>query len=249
MSQTSDFINSLKEYNVNSLSKSIYIPSLEREVDFSTLTAKHKRLIIQSALDNPIFNAIFNQRVYDLIKELCSEPAIVDNLTTFDKDAILIQMRYHFVSKLYKGKDFAHVIEGIREIREDFTPKSDTSDNLIIEYTVPNIKDEKKLYSEYSNSKNYAIAPSDDDVVREMISDLYIIELCKYISIMRLTSSEHTMSFAQQTLQNKMDITDNIGEEALIKLQTYIEDLKKLHEPMYKIDEDTDIQVTSELFN
>ena len=174
------FLNTLKQYNKDNLSKNIWIPSLERYVSFGTLTAKHQKDIIHATIDNPLLNLIFHDKVYKIFKELCEDPMIVDTFTIYDKDAILIQMRYHFVSKLYKGEDFTGVIEYIKTIKEDLTLKENDSGNINIEYQIPNLSQEKKMYDGFKKVRSYKVASDDENEVRAIITDVYVLELMKY---------------------------------------------------------------------
>ena len=87
--KNNNFIEQLKAHTKEVYSKDIYVPSLERDVTFYTMTAKHQKMFIHAALDNPILNLIFHEKSYDLIKDLCSEKGLVNNFNIVDKQRSL----------------------------------------------------------------------------------------------------------------------------------------------------------------
>lgn len=243
------FIDSLKEYNESNLKKSIFVPSLGRDMVFSLLSTKQQRYIIESSLDNPIYNAVFHQKVYEIIKELSDEPDVIDSLDIFDKDAILIQLRYHYIDSKYKDKDFTCVIESIKESVRPDTIKTDNVDGFTISFKVPSMKEEYKLYKDFKKSKFYKMTPDGDDEVRGMVAILYILELSKFVSIIAIDSSGATVNFNDISLEKRIDILDNLGKKVASKIHDYINDMKKKHESFYKVDEDTEIEISPELFS
>tara|TARA_R110000765_G_scaffold7963_4_gene26009 strand:- start:30171 stop:30923 length:753 start_codon:yes stop_codon:yes gene_type:complete len=246
--ENTKFLESLKAYNKENLSADIWVPSLEREVTFLPMTAKHQKYVIHSTLDNPIFGVIFRQKSYDMIKELCEEQAIVDTLTVFDKDAILIQFRYHFVSKEYKGKSMKPLLKAIKKIKEDFSPIQNTKDGFKIDYCIPTILEERNLYKAYSKTDSYVIAPDDDNQIREMVSELYMLELVKYVTKMTIVDKDISMSFKGQPIAHVLDIAEHVGKEVCNKIQDTIEAMIDDHSPMYQIDDDTRVEINPELF-
>lgn len=81
-----DTIN--KEVNV-----SVYVPSLKREVKFKSTNTGQQKALLKAAVDNPVFQTRFTIALYNLIAENCTEPDIVNKLTTIDSAAIAIQLR------------------------------------------------------------------------------------------------------------------------------------------------------------
>jgi hypothetical protein len=243
------FLEALKDYNETHLSRNIWIPSLERAVKFSPMTAKHQKMIIQSSMDNPIFNVVFRQKTYEFIKELCQEPAIVDTLTVFDKDAILVQFRYHFVSKKYKDKRISELVGSFREMKSDFTPIENKEAGFKIQYKIPSVLDEKNIYKAYSKSGSYTVAPDTDDKIRDMVADLYFVELIKYIDKITIEKSGTTLNVSQQPLSHNMEIMEFLGKEVCVKIQNTIEEIIEKHDNIYKIDDDTRIEIGPNLLN
>ena len=124
------FLQNLKDYNETKLTKDIYVPSLETKLKFKPLTAKQQKLLIDSALDNPIINISFMRNALQIIKELCEESHLIENITVYDRDAILIQMYYHFINEEYNDKDISENIKFIESFKEDFTPTEETVGNF-----------------------------------------------------------------------------------------------------------------------
>lgn len=247
--QSRQFLDKLKEYN-KSLSRGIYIPSLEREVVFSTLTAKHQKDIIQSSLDNPIMNLLFQEKIYGIIKELCEEPNIIDTLTVFDKDAILIQLRYYFVSKLYEEKDFTKCIDSIKTIREEFSPYIKEFNDILVQYHIPNIGIERKLYREYSKTKKINIAETNEDNIRTIVTDAYIIEMMKYINKVQIkTMGDIVLDFTKHTYSENLEVIDYIGKDICDATHNFITERQNKYKDIYNIDNITEIYINPSLFS
>lgn len=247
--ETKAFIQSLKDYNKETLCRSIFIPSLGEDITFYPMTTKHQKAIIESSLDNPIYNAIFQQKAYEIVKELCTRPEIVDNFTTFDKDAVLIQMRYAFIDTKYDDKEFENVINKIKTFEESLTPEEKTVNGFKVVFKIPTFKDEYKLYKEFQKLDSYVISPSDDDDIRKMLANLYVLELSKYVSSITIIDRDLTMNFSNHGVDECMEIIDNIDKSVTKCIQDYINDQRTKHKDFYTIDEDTEIAINSELFS
>jgi hypothetical protein len=246
--ESKQFLDKLKEYN-KTLTKGIYVPSLEREVKFSTLTAKHQKDIIHATLDNPIMNLLFQEKVYGIVKELCQEPEIVDTFTVFDKDAILIQMRYHFVSKEYEDKDFTKCVEYIREIKEDFTPVVEPYGGIVVQYQIPNMRSERKIYREYTKFKKIDISTRDEDSIRAIVTDAYIIELMKYINKIQIKEMDVVLDFNNHTFEENSKVIDYVGKDICDATHLFIVERQKKYKDMYWIDDNTEIEINPSLFS
>jgi len=244
---TKDFISSLKQYNEKNLSKDIFIPSMEKSVKFNPLTTKHQRYIIESTIDNPIINSTFNQKILEIIKELAHED-ISQSITSFDKDAILIQMRYNFIDETYKDADMSEVIEYIKGIKEDFTPKQIKKDGVIIDLTTPLYSDEVKLITEFEKKTKHNMVPENKDQVGSILSDMYVLELIKFISSITIEGSGTSFDFRNSSIIEKISIIDILTKKVNKDIQDHITSVKEDHQGMYKLNDDLTIEVSTELF-
>jgi len=236
--ETNQFIEQLKAYNKENLTKDIYVPSLERTVKFSTLTAKHQRDVISSTIDNPLVKQVFHRKSYQMLKELCSESDIIDTLSIFDKDAILIQLRYHFVSKTYKDQDLEPVIEFIKTMRMDYSPKTDTVDDITVLYRIPSIKVEQKILKSFFKD-DLPIVPSDDEDIRKLMGDLYYMEMIKFIAKIQLISTDSIVEFDNHTYDENVKIIDVLGHEVCSVIRKHIEGVNEIYSNLYKVGEET----------
>lgn len=243
------FIDQLKAFNEEKFSKDIYIPSLERTVKFSTLTAKHQKDIIHSALDNPILNLIFHDKVYGIIKELCHEKDYIDTFTVYDKDAILIQMRYYFISNEYEKKDFTNVIDFIKTMKLDLSPKLDDVDGITVQYQIPNIKQERKILGEFKQTNSINMSSQSEEDIRNIISHAYVLEIMKYVSRVQLNDLGAVVDFNQHTFDENLEIVNLFGKKVCDRIHKFINDNRNSFEGMYKIDDDTKLEIDSTLFS
>jgi hypothetical protein len=247
--ESNNFINQLKKYNEENYSKDIYVPSLERTVKFSTLTAKHQKDIIHATLDNPLLKLIFHEKVYTIIKELCSESQFVDSFTTFDKDAILLQLRYHYVSKEYDGKDMSPVIEYIKNMKLNLAPTIDEEDGIRIQFKIPSILDERKILKEYSKTNSVSISPSNEDEIRSSVSDVYVMEIIKYVHKVQLIENDAVVDFTKHTYSENYKVVEMLGKVVCDKIHKFINETRNTYKGMYWVDDDTEIEINVSLFN
>lgn len=244
-----NFLDQLKDFNEKNLSKELYIPSLEKTVKFSTLTAKHQKELIHAAIDNPILNIRFHERLYAILKELCHDKDIVDNLTVLDKDAIVIQMRYHFVSKEYNKKDFSGNIEFISNMKLDLQSRVDDCDGISIQYQIPNIKQEQTILKGFSQKNKLSISPSEENEIRDTVASAYIIELMKYVAKVQLIETGAVVDLNIHNYEENRQVIECLGKVVCNKIHNFINDIKNKYESMYKIDDKTQIELNSSLFS
>lgn len=247
--QENNFIDSLKKYNEENMKKDIFVPSLGRSIKFSLLSTKQQRYIIESSLDNPIYNVTFHLKTHQIIKELAEETSLIDALNVFDKDAILIQLRYYYIDTTYNDKDFSNVIENIKNPPQPNSMKTENVDGFTVSMKIPSIKEELDIYKNFKSSKFYKISPEGDDDVRSMVATLYILELSKYVSTITIDETGASVNFNNIELDKKIEILDHLGKKVAKSIQAFINDTRTAYDAYYKIDDDTFIEVTPELFS
>ena len=111
--QYTELIDILQEVNEKDVIP-VYVPSLQRSVDFKPITVQQQKGIISTSLESSLNTMAFNIITNDLIKECCLE----DNITihTFDKPSILVSLRgymlgYNIVGQNQTGEDVEVNIE------------------------------------------------------------------------------------------------------------------------------------------
>src|SRR4051812_27819585 len=72
---------------------SFYVPSVKRSVSFKGITTGQQKSLLETAVDNPVFQTRFVIATYNLIIENCLEKDIITQLTVIDRAAILVQYR------------------------------------------------------------------------------------------------------------------------------------------------------------
>jgi hypothetical protein len=77
----------------NETTKSIYIPSIKRDVQFKGINTGQQKSILKAAVDNPVFQTRFTIAFYEILQENCLEKDILPKLTTIDGAAIALQLR------------------------------------------------------------------------------------------------------------------------------------------------------------
>ena len=106
-----DILSRLDKINSKNL-KSVYVPSLEKHIDFKPFTIKHQKQLLESSIDNVLFNIQFKLASYDIVKELSTEN-IVDLINVIDRDVIFFQLRYHSIGNKWGEYDFTELFKSI----------------------------------------------------------------------------------------------------------------------------------------
>ena len=157
-------------------------------------------------------------------------------------------MRYHFVSTKYKGSSLTPVINFIKKLKLNLNPKIDVVDGISIQYQLPTIPQEVRLLREYGKTVNFSMNPTEEDEIRSIIADSYILEIMKYISKVQLVSNNAVVDFNNHSYSHIEKVVDMLGKQVCDKVHNYIDGVKSSYKGMYFI-KDNEIEINSSLFN
>lgn len=238
-------IESLKRHNEETLSKDIYIPSIGRDVHFHPFTTKHHNMLLESTLDNPVFTGVFYQKVYEIIKELCVEKDIVDSINVFDKDAVLIQLKYHFMD----GKNLEKTIEGIKTV-SGFEIDNETAESGDYSFVtkVPTISDENRLYGEYMETDDYSLNPSKEDF-RKILGQVYLLEVSKYIKSVEIKFNSIKLDFDEVDVVDKLEILGVMDKKTIQLITDFIQSSKDQYKPVWQSEKGEKLVVDLKFFS
>lgn len=242
-------ISSIQELNKKS-AKGIYIPSLNREVSFNPLTAKDQKLLLESNIDNVIYQSKFYIETYELIKRLSHED-IVSQLTTIDRDYILISLRSKFLGSdiTIKDKEFDLTDIVNQEISVDYNEDKVIWEDIILNCKECSLNKEYAVYKHIYNQKNN-INPKDTEELREIVGNLYIYEIYKYVDSIFIDQggSEINIDFNSDdfSINQKIEILLSLDRTLIQGVMKFIGKFKDINS--LKIG-DTIIPIDSELFS
>lgn len=254
MANIQNILDSIKEVNHKSC-EPVFIPSLKRDVNFEPLTAKDQKLLLESNIDNIIYQSKYYLTIYDLIKRLAEED-IVNELTTYDRDVILLQLRALFLDHIYsvKGSDSLNllgVIDNIKTKEFSVTSSSCSHGDIIVNCSDCKLKKEKGIY-DYIQQQNVTINPQKPEELREIIGNVYIYEIYKYVDSILIDNGaeDYFIDFSATdfSIEEKVNILLSLDRKLLQKLMDFISSLKDNYTDSFKVGE-VEIFIGSELFS
>lgn len=221
----------------------IWIPSLNKEVMFREITTAQQKRLVKAVIDSPVYNTEFIFAINQIIKENCIEKIDIDELTILDKLFICLKMRAvsisdtlelefkHDEKELKRGISLNKVYEEAKEKfpvekLKTFTIKDDKYEIIC---GMPTLKVEYSLERELRNNTQ-DIEIKDIQTMRNVVGDVYITELVKFIKQINVTvDDEQVMKIDFNdniNCRNRIAIIENIPTKVIDKVIKYINDIK-----------------------
>jgi len=247
MEKLSSALNSL-----DSLTKSyeIFVPSLNRKVKFKGLNTKQQKDAVKSALEKTSAGLSFSLLLNSILKENCQEK--VEFLLT-DRSYIAACLRVLSLSPIYgkdeNKQDLTFVLTNNIPLPVELKTAEISEDNIKLTLSIPtfirdsivNIETKKKLLP----------LPDNDDLPKEVVGEIYINELVKYIDKLTIVDNGAVtdINFDELTVLQKVQLIEKLPLTVNTKLLDYINRVK-LFERKYFTHNDNvvDVSVDPTLF-
>jgi hypothetical protein len=245
----------------------IWIPSLNKGVDFKHLTLDQQKALIKSSIKENLLKLDFSRNIYDvLLQNIVDKSVDVEKLNIVDMISIGIGYRatdigedYGFyVEEKFFPVDLNELCKKIRttDYSDTFKPSTIISEGYHVTIKVPTIKADKQmndhLFSKYDN------IPEDTEEVKEMLADVYICEAAKYISQIDVVSEGDDpdnppmqIDFTTLTAEQRLDVINEIPLTVLNKLVTVSDKVQEIESKILDVDldgETTTIEINSAFF-
>jgi hypothetical protein len=218
----------------------LYIPSLQKTVNFKNISTGQQKSILKAAVDNPVFQTRFTIAFYNLLQENCEDQSIVNKLTTIDAAAIAIQLRVlasgpEYVLQQNNNRYKINLQTIIDKLKAVIIPEGETitNSNFSIQVGAPLISEhydiEKQLREKNINDQQLLNAQ-----ITETIGDAFVGEISKFIKSIKVTYNKTTqdvnytsLSFAKRhSLLEK--ISNNSIQGVLKYMEKYVTEQKDL---------------------
>lgn len=221
--QINDILNLVKETNKN-LEKTYFIPSLKTETIVKPMTAGHLKQIVTSSLSGIFANNKFNQIVYNIIKDIFVDKEVVSKLTTFDKIAILLQMRKFNVKKNvvvvgYSTNDSLVSLNKILDIDEQllkikngdfqFDDVIVKADNFEVTLSFPTLSEENKFNTYIENTYANKIDENDKNSIKTFFGPLFINEIVQYIKTIKI--GERLINVLDLSIDHRLKLFESLS--------------------------------------
>lgn len=188
-----EILSTISELNKSNII-SVYVPSLNDDINFKPLTVKQQKMILSTGVDTEIENLSFANAMNDIILENCLSRK--DEIKTIDKSIILLQLRQKAVGDIvtvvedeteYKISidDQVKRVKATDPVKSDF--KVNTS-GVEIAGKIPGlVVDTKynKLFTktQKKHSKNNKIQLTD------LVGDIFVHEMVKYVNTVSINGN------------------------------------------------------------
>ena len=221
--QTLDFLATLnKEY-------SIFVPSLNRQLKFKGLTTKQQKDIVKSVLDRNAAGITFANLLCDIITESSVEQNI--NFLLVDRFYIIAVLRSISLSPILKVKDETIDLSFINQVNipvpQVLRTKIVEDGPLVVHLAIPNFKKEILINNE--SKKVTQNAEDKDEITKEIIGELYIHELVKYIDKVMFKNGETPVDidFNDINITQKKQIVEKLPLTTNTAIISYINEVKQ----------------------
>lgn len=221
--QTLDFLATLsKEY-------SIFVPSLNRQLKFKGLTTKQQKDVVKSVLDRNAAGITFANLLCDIITESSVEQNI--NFLLVDRFYIIAALRSLSLSPILKVKDETIDISFINQVNipvpQVLRTRIVEDGPLAVHLAIPNFK--KEILVNNESKKVTQNAEDKDEITKEIIGELYIHELVKYIDKVMFKNGEAPVDidFNDINITQKKQIVEKLPLTTNTAIISYINEVKQ----------------------
>jgi hypothetical protein len=219
----------------------IWIPSKNKNVKFTEITALQQKDILSGSMDSSIYSKKFNNALYDIIKTNSSED--INEFTILDKILICLQLREKVsnIVKISKNDDKIDVdiLPIIEKFKSSYNHPTETilSHNNIFINIYPCLISEEKNYDETiltDNKKAEDIKNTDD--IQNIISNAFIGELAK--SITNLKINDQTINLLSLTFKQRIRLVEKMPASLIQEILNVVSEWKKSVDDFLTVEKD-----------
>lgn len=237
MSNYNAFLSALNDIAEKSAFE-VYIPTIKRNVKFKPVTAKQQKSFYTGIQENTLFNTQFIVTTYNIIKENCLEPDLVDGFNIIDRISILLHLRKNTLGagiavikdNITYNLDFTECIACLQSIQVPDN-KVFAIQNIQIELGVPTIIDQFKAEIELRAGNTKPLS------YKEAILEIIASEICKTIKSVSLLENDKTvkLDYSNLTFAQRIALLDKLPAEALLQIQKYVKQVNECYENILEI--------------
>jgi len=242
MSQNPDASNILKELQALSQENivNVYLPSLKTKIAFRKLNLKQQKSLVLVAMDNALSLLNFNVTLYDIICENLVEQIDLNTLNLFDKNSIILSLIAENATA--KSDPSKKTLNGILAKYEsanvDINSKNIKFNGGEVEVKIPSLTADyrfnKTLLTKYTKTV---------EDQKEFMSDVYVIELCKYIN--SITMKSGVVKLIEYPLSSIIEIAESLP--VITPITQYISQIKDIETKLNTFNNET-VEISPALF-
>ena len=232
------FNDILNEIKVNRTFLSVYIPSKQTEVELLPLTLAQQKLIIETTSDTTLGILFFNNIFYKILKE--NIQCDIKDLTTIDRVNLTLTLRQHLEDIV----EFGEISVSVAEILEKNKSIVNTIEPVTFEIQAPNLDIDNFINTHLLNK--YKNVSFDDHKLKNLISDLYVYEILKFIKTIKINDTEISL---HSELVKSASVIESIDTKHFKSITDYINNVRDTEAKYTKcIKSEKSIDITPDLF-
>jgi len=250
-----NILSKLKEISTAESLK-IYLLSKGSKVSFKPITAKQQKDLIEAAASGPKAAFLYPKIVNSIILENSEEK----NVLVSDRPLVLVELKINSFGPLHKVERDGKPYEiDLQKLVNDFDPasvklettKSFSHGPITINCSVPSLSYENTIIEGFL--KSYGADFESEAKLQKIISDVYILEIVKYIDSIEMNDAEKvTIDLKTLNITQKIKAVESITANLIQKAIEFVSKSKEIENKLttQKIgDETVDINLDTTFFS
>jgi len=248
-------LSKLKEIS-SAESLKIHLLSKGSKVSFKPITAKQQKDLIEAAASGPKAAFLYPKIVNNIILENSED----QNVLVSDRPLILIQLKINSFGPNHKIEKDGKTYEiDLQKIVDEFDPASVKLETtqvfnhgpITINCSVPNLAYENVIIDGFL--KSYGSDFENEAKLQKIISEVYILEIVKYINSIEINEAEKTtIDLKQLSVSQKIKAVESVTANLIQKVIEFVSKSKEIENKLtsQKIGEETvDINLDTTFFS
>lgn len=210
--EINDILNLIETVKLENI-KSVWCPSLNKDIEILPLNAEHHKMIVKSLVDSPFFSSNFNVVMYNILNSVIKN---VESLNVLDKQFILLSLRSNNISNDYSlpfttkdGTESSTIVNlhdhlqsksHIKNI-DNIVHKLD--ENYTVEIGYPTLLSEYNFES-FINKQITSIDQNDQKEIKNTISQLFLTNILSYVK--SVTIKDSVIPFDALNMHTKLTV-------------------------------------------
>lgn len=218
----------------------VWIPSKKKYFPFREIDTKQQKELLASAMDSSVYNTTFVNVFYDILKSnyLGDNKNDINDFTVYDKNCIAIYLKSKISNKLnviFDEKNNVTFKVDLNNIIEKFknysTPEIETikilnnNISLSVEMSVPSIFEELQHDKQMLKTHKKTNQAKNNEDVKEIISDAFIMETSKYIKKLYINDIEVDLNLDR--IDQRVKLIEKLPSALIQKVLDQISKWKK----------------------
>jgi len=211
----------------------VYVPTINTDVELKTLTLSQQKTIIESAVDSNLSVLFFNSTFAKILEENLNDS--LNNYNTVDRVNFALALR----SKLKDvitiedvNYNISDILAANKLITNKFTPTTVESANFKIFVSAPSIEYDNKINNILL--RKYKDETTKSSKLKTLISDLYSYEIFKFIDKIEVKSSGNQLDIKSDIAQG-IELIESLDSSEFTGVIEQINKLRDLEKEYTRI--------------